>query len=137
MIALTGYQLETMSGISFITASSFIAEIGNIERFPNSDKLAKFAGIAPVKFSSAGKGKDQRSRQGNRTLNGIFHFLAIQLVQISASGKARHPEFRAYFERKVSEGKAKPQALVSVSRRAVRVIYGMMKSKTAYKPYEK
>jgi len=31
--------------------------IWNTSRFPNADKLARFAGIAPVKFSSAGKGK--------------------------------------------------------------------------------
>ncbi len=68
---------------------NIISEIGNVERFPNSDKLAQFCGVCPVNFSSAGKGKDQRSRQGNRVLNAIFHFLAIQLVQISPSGKPR------------------------------------------------
>jgi len=44
---------------------------------------------------------------------------------------------REYFEGKIKEGKTKPQALVCVSRRAVRIIYGMMKSKTEYKPFEK
>ena len=52
-------------------AAGIISEIGNIERFSNSDKLARFSGVAPVNFSSAGKGKDQRSRQGNRVLNAI------------------------------------------------------------------
>jgi len=137
LVDLTGYKLQTMPGINLITAANIISEIGNIERFPNSDKLAQFCGVCPVNFSSAGKGKDQRSRQGNRVLNAIFHFLAIQLVQISPSGKPRHPVFREYFERKVKEGKTKPQALVCVSRRAVRIIYGMMKSKTEYKPFEK
>ena len=94
-------------------------------------------GLAPVKFSSAGKGKDQRCRNGNRTLNAIFHFLAIQMVAISPSGKPRHPVFREYFEQKVKEGKNKPQALVCVARRLVRIIYGMMKTKTEYRPYEK
>jgi len=137
LVDLTGYKLQTMPGINLITASNIISEIGNVERFPNSDKLAQFCGVCPVNFSSAGKGKDQRSRQGNRVLNAIFHFLAIQLVQISPSGKPRHPVFREYFEGKIKEGKTKPQALVCVSRRAVRIIYGMMKSKTEYKPFEK
>jgi len=137
LVDLTGYKLQTMPGINLISAANIISEIGNIERFPNSDKLAQFCGVCPVNFSSAGKGKDQRSRQGNRVLNAIFHFLAIQLVQISPSGKPRHPVFREYFEGKIKEGKTKPQALVCVSRRAVRIIYGMMKSKTEYKPFEK
>ena len=137
LIQLTGYKLHTMPGINLITAAGIISEIGNIERFPNSDKLARFSGIAPVNFSSAGKGKDQRSRQGNRVLNAIFHFLAIQLVQVNPNGKARHPVFREYFESKLKEGKTKPQALVCITRRAVRIIYGMMRTKTEYKPFEK
>ncbi|HQD28890.1 MAG TPA: IS110 family transposase, partial [Acetivibrio saccincola] len=49
----------------------------------------------------------------------------------------RHPVFREYFEQKVKEGKAKPQALICIARRLVRIIYGMMKTKTEYRPYEK
>jgi hypothetical protein len=47
-------------------------------------------------------------------------------VAVSKGGKARHPVFREYFEQKVKEGKNKPQALVCVARRLVRIIYGMM-----------
>ncbi|WP_371822899.1 IS110 family transposase [Cohnella sp. LGH] len=137
LLPLTGYQLETMPGINLITAARLTSEIGDINRFPKADKLARFSGVAPVWFSTAGKGKEQRSRQGNRELHGIFYFLAVQLVVISKGGKARHPVFRDYFDRKVQEGKTKPQALVCVMRRAVNVIYGMMKNKTAYVPYEK
>lgn len=137
LIPLTGYKLETLPGIGTVMAANLISEIGDVNRFPNSDKLARFSGVAPVNFSSAGKGKAERCRQGNRVLNAIFHFLAIQLVVVSKDGVARHPIFREYFERKVSEGKTKSQALVCISRRAVNIVYGMMKSKTEYKPYEK
>jgi transposase len=136
LIPVTGYLLHTMPGIELNTASHLISEIGDIDRFPNSDKLARFAGIAPVLFSSAGKGKEECSKQGNRVLHGIFYFLAVQLVQVSKSGKARHPVFYEYFQRKQKEGKNKPQAMVCVMRRAVRIIYGMMKNRTEYRPYE-
>ena len=59
------------------------------------------------------------------------------MVVVSKGGKARHPVFREYFEMKVKEGKNKPQALVCVARRLVRIIYGMMKTKTEYRPYDK
>lgn len=49
--------LTTMPGIDLVTAANILAEIGNIERFPNAKKLAKSAGIAPVNFFSAGKGR--------------------------------------------------------------------------------
>lgn len=137
IIPLTGYKLRTMPGIDLVTEAGLISEIGDINRFPDSDKLARFMGLAPVPFSSAGKGKDQRCRSGNRALNAMFHFLAIQMVAVSKGGKARHPVYREYFENKVREGKSKPQALVCVARRLVRIIFGMMKTKTAYIPYEK
>lgn len=126
----TGYLLETMPGISINTASHLVAEIGDINRFSSAAKLARFAGIAPVHFSSGGKGKELRSKQGNRALNALLYFLAVQLI--SPAGK-RDPRFREYFERKVSEGKKKAQAIICIQRRVINIIYGMMKSKSAYR----
>ncbi len=105
-----------------------------IKRFSNHNKLARYAGIAPVNFSSAGKGKDSKSKLGNRELHGIFYNLAKQQIQISkGSGKKRNDLFREYYEKKVAEGKTSGQAMVCVMRRLVNIVYGMMKNKTAYR----
>lgn len=128
-----GYKLETMPGIDNVYAAKLIAEIGDIKRFPNADKLARYAGIAPVCFSSAGKGRDHKSKQGNRKLDGIFHFLAVQMIQTAAKSRIpRNPVFLAYYKKKISEGKTKQQALVCIKRRLVNIIYGMLKNKTEY-----
>lgn len=137
MMKIFGYKLETMPGINTVTAASLLAEIGDINRFSNMDKFARFTGVAPVKFSSAGKGKEQKSKQGNRRLHGIFYFLAIQMIQTAwKSGKPRNAVFQAYFQQKISEGKTKSQALVCVMRRLVNIIYGMLKNKTEYRAPE-
>ncbi len=134
VVGFLGYKLETMPGIDTVTACALISNIGDINRFPNPNKLARFAGIAPVKFSSGGKGKEQKSRQGNRELHGIFYFLAVQQIQTAkGSGVPRNPVFHEYYQRKVEEGKTKVQAIVCVMRRLVNIIYGMMKNKKAYK----
>lgn len=39
---------------------------------------------------------------------------------------------RAYFEYKTSKGKTKIQALICIMRRLVRIVFAMMKYKTAY-----
>lgn len=133
ILLIFDYQLTSMPGIGITVASKLIAEIGDIRRFSNADKLARFAGVAPVKFSSAGKGKEQSSRQGNRQLHGLFYFLAVTMVSVPKNGTPNHPVFHSYYMRKISEGKTKSQALVCIMRRLVNIVYGMMKNKTEYR----
>ncbi|MCC0767800.1 IS110 family transposase [Bacillus sp. WOD8 KX774193] len=133
LVKLLDYQLETMPGIEVVTASALIAEIGDVRRFPNANKLARFAGIAPVYFGSGGKGKTHKSKQGNRALHALFYNLAVQQVQVAKGSKMpRNPVFHAYYQKKLKEGKTKGQALVCIMRRLVNIVYGMMKYKTAY-----
>ena len=132
LLKLLDLKLETIPGVDTVTAIALVAHIGDIKRFRNADKLAKFSGIAPVNFSSAGKGKDKKSKQGNREPYGVFYFLAVQQIQVSSRGTPRNPVFLEYYKRKISEGKTKIQALVCVMRRLNNIIYGMMKNKTEY-----
>ncbi len=132
MLETFDYKLTTLPGVGSAIAGKLIAEIGDIRRFPNADKLASFAGIAPKRFSSAGKGRDESNKQGNRALHGLFYFLAVSMVCVPKSGRPNNPIFYNYFCRKLGEGKTKSQALVCIMRRLVNIIYGMMKNKTAY-----
>lgn len=124
--------LNTIPGVSDTTVAKLLSEIGDIRRFPNADKLANFAGIAPVNFSSAGKGDDKPSKQGNRRLQGTIYFLAIQMIQLSSKGLPRNPAFYVYYQKQLARGKTKPQALILISRRLINIIYGMLKNKTEY-----
>jgi len=135
VLAKTDYKLESMDGINIVTAAELVSEIGDTNRFSNADKLARFAGIAPVRFSSGGKGKDQASGQGNRALNSIFHNLAVQQIQVAkgSNKKQRNPLMYEFYQRKLAEGKTKKQALICVMRRLVNIIYSMIKNKTEYR----
>ncbi|MBO2946229.1 IS110 family transposase [Paenibacillus sp. F411] len=133
LMSLLDFQLDSMPGIDLVTASALIAEIGDVRRFPNANKLARFAGITPVFFGSGGKGKEHKSKQGNRALHALFYNLAVQQVQVAKGSKLpRNAVFYAYYQRKLKEGKTKGQALVCIMRRLVNIIYGMMKHRTAY-----
>lgn len=128
-----GCTLATMPGMNITTAVKIMSEIGDINRFPNPAKLAQFAGIAPINLSSAGKGKDKASKQGNRRLQATLYFLAIQMIQLSTKGKARNPIFREYYDRKLAEGKNAKQVLICIARRLINIIFGMLKNKTEYR----
>jgi len=127
------YQLETISGVNVTTACALVGYIGDIHCFSSADKLANYSGVAPMCFSSVGKGKIvQNKTQGNRELYAVLYFLAIQQIYKTNKGEARNPVLLAYYERKISEGKTKVQSLICIMRKLVVIIYSMMKKKTAY-----
>jgi transposase len=133
ILPLFGYKLQTMKGIDFITEAALIAQIGDINRFSTADKLAKYAGISPVSYSSGKTDKQLANALGDRTLHHIFYSLAVRVSNnAGASGKQVNPIFYEYYRKKMAEGKTHKQALKAVMRRLVNIVFGMMKHKTEY-----
>lgn len=133
MYEMFNCTLTTIPGVNVITAVKILSEIGDIKRFSNQNKLAQFAGIAPLHLSSSGKGKEVATKQGNRRLQSTIYFLAIQMIQVSTKGTTRNPVVRAYYEKRKAEGKNSQQALICISRRLISIIYGMLKNGTEYR----
>jgi transposase len=122
-----------MIGIDLVTAAGFISEIGDIGRFSSSDKLAKYSGVAPIDYSSGEKDMTLKNSQGNRMLYQLFHDLAARNISRGRNkNKPVNSVFYYYYQRKLTQGKTKHQAIVCVMRRLVNIIYGMMKHKTEY-----
>lgn len=126
-------KLHTMNCLTKMTSAEIVAEIGNINRFSNSDKLARYARIAPISFSSGNHDKNIRNQFGNRRLNSRVFNLAIRSI---AAGKDRdrpnNAIFIEYYHRKIAEGKNKQQALTCVMRRLINIIYRMLKNNTEF-----
>lgn len=128
-----GFQLETMTGIDLVTAAELVAEISDIHRFATPDKLARFAGVAPIAVGSGNKHRHYKSKQGNRELHDILKALAIRQIAVTRTKKEpRNPYFHAYYERRMAEGKTKQQAIVCIMRKLVNVIHYLMRTKAAY-----
>jgi hypothetical protein len=68
---------------------------------------------------------------GDRRLHQLFFLLAVTVT--SGSKKPINEIFYNYYKKKLSEGKTTKQALKSVMRRLVNIIYHMMKNKTEYR----
>ena len=77
-----------------------------------ADRYAAYSGTAPAEFSSGGRIVHRLSRRGTRTLNNALHMAAF--VQLRRPGG----ESRAYFERRVAEGKTKKEAVRALKRSA-------------------
>mgnify|MGYP001562355968 FL=1 len=122
------YTIQTASGCGVVLASAIVGEIGDINRFKSPGSLAKYAGCAPREKSSGKKVRHVKTRSGNRRLNCAFHRMALSQISRMGNDKAR-----AYFKRKISEGKSKSQALVCLRRQMVNIVWMMLKHKTVYR----
>src|SRR5205807_1846376 len=109
--------LTDLFGIGPMIACALIGYAGDIRRFHTRDHFAAYNGTAPVEFSSGGRTVHRLSQRGNRKLNHAIHMAAI--CQIRQRGSAG----RAYFERKVAEGKTKKEAIRSLKRRVSDAVF--------------
>ncbi len=133
LLGIVGCTLDSLPGIDRVTAACFLAEIGDVERFASAEKLARFAGIAPVMYGTGGKTKNYKSKQGNRVLHDLFKQLAVrQLVVAKNTKQPRNAYLLHYYEQKIAEGKSKRQAIVCLMRKLVNVVYHLLKHKTVY-----
>ena len=133
LVKQTGLKLDTLTGVDIVTAAKLIAQIGDVNRFASSDKLAKCAGIAPQQKSSGKKRKFKKSNRGRRQLNTAIYQICLCQIGSDRTGKPRNSKAREYFLRKISEGKTKKEALTCLQRRLCDIIYSMMKHKTEYR----
>ncbi len=86
-------------------------------------------------------GRDKRARnhnfsnrRGDRNLNQILFFLAVsQCNDHGTRGDPVNPIFAEYYQKKISEGKTKKQAIKCVMRRLVNIIYRMIKTGEEYR----
>ena len=127
------YKLRTLGGIGDVLAATLQAEIGSSERFKSSDKLARYAGIAPADRSSGNSKRKKHCKYGRRRLNYAFYLLALNQIGSDRSGRLRNPEARRYYEKKLREGKSPKTAIRCLMRRLVDIIYAMMRDRTSYK----
>jgi transposase len=111
-------SLTELFGIGpILLAGALMGYTGDVRRFRNRDQFAADNGTAPVEFSSAGRVVHRLSQRGNRKLNHALHLAA--LCQI----RQPHSEGRAYFDRKVVEGKTKKEALRALKRQVSNAVY--------------
>ena len=120
-----GTTLREESGIGPIAAATLIVEVGDPFRFASESKFARWCGTGAVALSTGeGRGTPVRHRLdfgGNRRVNAVLYVASITQQRF-------HPEARAYFERKVAEGKTRRGARRAHKRHlANRVIRRMWK----------
>jgi transposase len=116
-IRASGTTLTDLFGVGPVIACYVIGYTGDVTRFANRDHFAAYNGTAPVERSSGGRVVHRLSQRGNRRLNHALHLAAICQI------RQPHSDGRAYFERKIAEGKTKKEALRALKRQVSNAVY--------------
>ncbi len=116
--------LISMPGVGVRTAARLLTEVWGKD-FATAGHLASYADLAPVTRRSGSSIRGEHSsRRGNKVLK--------RALYLSAFAALHDPASRAYYDRKIAEGKKHNQALLALARRRCNVIYAMMRDGTLY-----
>jgi transposase len=92
---------------------------GDISRFRTAAHFASWNGTAPIEASSGDQRRHRLSRLGNRRINRVLHIMAIVQLRHDTPG-------RAYYRRRLAEGKTTMEALRALKRHLSDVVYKQM-----------
>jgi len=107
-------------GVGPVVAAMVVGYTGDIARFASADRFASYTGTAPIEASSGPRKVYRLSRRGNRQLNHAIHIVAVTQIRY------RHTAGRAYYDRKIAEGKSPKMALRALKRRISDALYRAM-----------
>lgn len=121
-------RVESIKGIGRLSAAAICRRIGNIDRFESADQLKAYLGIYPARRQSGRReGKAHMARHGD----GLVRHL---LFNCAKSASKWNPACKALFDRLFEIGQNRAHAWGAVMRKLVQVIFGVLKSKTTWKP---
>ncbi|WP_052865278.1 IS110 family RNA-guided transposase [Streptomyces niger] len=120
--------IVSMPGLGPILGAEFIAATGgDLTVFESPDRLAGFAGLAPVAWDSGTvSGNLHRPRRYHRGLQRALFLSALMSIRFC-------PASRAYYDRKRKEGKGHKQAVLCLARRRTNVLWAMIRDRAPYR----
>jgi transposase len=116
LVARHGKPLLEICGCGVLTAARILGDVGDVRRFKSDAQLASYAGVSPLDASSGQQQRHRLNRRGNRKLNRSMHFIVVTQLRI-------HPAAKAYFARRLAEGKTNREAMRALKRLLIRIVY--------------
>jgi len=118
--------MTTIPGIGKQNAIRFIIVTNNFHSFNSAKHLACYAGVVPFQNQSGTIIKrDRVSKMANLQLKSLLHLAAMAAIRFD-------PEMKAYYTRKVKEGKNKMSVLNAVRNKLVHRIVAVITQKRPY-----
>jgi transposase len=103
-------------------AALVVSEIGDVNRFPSSEKLCSYAGLVPSVRNSGDAVRHGRiTREGSRWMRWAF----TQAIQVHVSWDEGSKLSR--FFRRLAARKTRQEAVVATARKMLKVMYWMLR----------
>ncbi len=119
-VAAAGTSLTGLFGVGPVITAAVTGDVRDVSRFPGRNHFAAWNGTAPIEVSSGRRKVYRLSRRGNRRLNHAIHMAAITQV------RNKHSQGRAYYDKKLAEGKTRKEALRSLKRQVSNAIFACL-----------
>jgi len=118
--------LTSIPGVAKQSAVQLFIEIEDVERFETSKKIVAYFGTHPMwKQSGDGTWGNHMSKKGRSEIRGVLYMCGMTAI--------RHDEmFKKIYSDARAVGKNHYSAMGVVMNKMLRVIYGVLKSKTKY-----
>jgi transposase len=119
--------LLSIAGIGPVTATSILAEVGDITRFPSARQLIAYAGLDPrVKQSGITLNRNTKlTKRGSPELRRA-------LFLVANAARRSDPELKLYYEQKREQGKSFTPTTIAVAQKICNRIYAVLKRQTPY-----
>jgi len=130
-LSKTGHKdlLLSIPGVGIVNAASFLGEIGDPLRFDHPNQISRMAGYNLVEDSSGQhQGRTVISKRGRKNLRSILYQMALVMVARNNEMK----ELYQYLKKRPDNPLKKKQALVVISKKAVTIIYNLVKKQARY-----
>ncbi len=117
LVTETAPELLALHGVGIVTAAALLVAAGdNPERLRSEAAWAHLCGVAPLEASSGKVVRRRLNRGGDRQANAALWRIA--LVRMRSD-----PRTRTYVERRVEEGRSKPEIIRMLKRYIAREVY--------------
>ncbi len=117
LVQATAPSLLQLRGVGVHTAALLLVAVGdNVERITSEAAFAHLCGVAPIHASSGKTTRHRLNRGGNRQANHA-------LWRIVFTRMGSDPRTRAYVERRLGEGRSKPEIMRILKRYVAREVY--------------
>lgn len=122
------FQLLTSQiGIGDVVATSVIIKTNNFQQFSNPRKFACYSGIAPFEHRSGTsiKGKTRVSHLADKEMKTLLDMASRAAIQ-------HDPELKAYYLRRIEDGKSKMSTLNIIRNKMLYRMFAIIKRQTPY-----